>query len=106
MFTPSNPMYPEPVLESHLYFETPQIEGLWQSREGSPAVRIYRNERRRGGGYWIAFSYNPQTVVHRPLKHCWGLCYCDLYGRIGIAYDSIRDVLSLVGYGDYYRVED
>ena len=47
-----------------------------------------------------------KTVLRRPLRQMWGLCYFDLWGRIGLSYDHERDVLTLAGYGDYYRAEE
>lgn len=96
--------YPVPV--SHLYFRMSEIAGRWRSREGSPSVSIYRNERRRDGGYHVAFAYDADTVLRRPLRQAWGLCYFSLWGRIGLSYDDERDVLTLTGYGSYYRVEE
>lgn len=95
-----------PIPASHLYFRMSEIAGRWCSREGSPEVRIYHNEARRAGGYHVAFSYDAKTVLRRPLRQMWGLCYFDLWGRIGLSYDHERDVLTLAGYGDYYRAEE
>ena len=53
-----------------------------------------------------AFAYDAKTVLRRPLRQMWGLCYFDLWGRIGLSYDHERDVLTLAGYGDYYRAEE
>lgn len=60
----------------------------------------------RAGGYHVAFAYDAKTVLRRPLRQMWGLCYFDLWGRIGLSYDHERDVLTLAGYGDYYRAEE
>lgn len=70
-------------------------------------MRIYRNTARRHGGYHLEFAYDGKTVFRRPIKkyNC-GMRYFDLYGFVGLAYDSPRDVLSLSVYGDYYRVEE
>lgn len=54
----------------------------------------------------MAFAYDAKTVLRRPLRQMWGLCYFDLWGRIGLSYDHERDVLTLAGYGDYYRAEE
>ncbi len=100
----SDRRYPVPV--SYFYFRMQEIAGRWRSREGSPEILIYRNEARRSGGYHIAFAYDDKTVLRRPLRQLWGLCYFDLWGRISLCYDYERDVLTLAGYGDYYRVEE
>ena len=44
--------------------------------------------------------------MRRPVKQGWGLRYFDLYGWIRMSYDNERDVLTLAGYGDYYREEE
>lgn len=100
----SDRQYPVPV--SHLYFRMQEIAGRWRSREGSPEILIYHNEARRRGGYHVAFAYDADTVLRRPLRHLWGLCYFDLWGRIRLSYDHERDVLTLAGYGEYYRAEE
>ena len=84
-----------PIPASHLYFRMSEIAGRWCSREGSPEVRIYHNEARRAGGYHVAFAYDAKTVLRRPLRQMWGLCYFDLWGRIGLSYYHERDVLTL-----------
>ena len=71
-----------PIPASHLYFRMSEIAGRWCSREGSPEVRIYHNEARRAGGYHVAFAYDAKTVLRRPLRQMWGLCYFDLWGRL------------------------
>lgn len=94
------------VPKEHLRFSMPEIAGRWFSRSGAPKVSICRNESRKGGGYRVEFAYDEKTIVKRPIKQYWGIRYFDLYGWIRISYNSERDVLTLVGYGDYYREEE
>ena len=84
-----------------------EAAGVWRSREGSPAVRIFHNDTRKKGGYLIEVAYERKTVLRRPIRHLWGnIRYFDLWGRIVLFYDAGRDVLTLAGYGDYYREEE
>lgn len=93
--------------DSRLDFPLWDVKGSWTSREGAPSVRIYRNTACKNGCYHLELAYDGKTVFRRPIKKFpQGLRYFDLYGFIGLAYDSHRDVLSLSAYGDYYRVED
>lgn len=90
-----------------LVFAVGDIAGSWRSREGAPSVRIYHNQARKGGGYYVEFAYDEKTVFRRPIKSYWGdIRHFDLYGFIGLAYDAEGDVLRLSLYGDYYRAED
>ena len=71
------------------------------SPEGAPSVRIYRT---RTEGYLLEFTYNnPQAVFRLPIRELCRVRYFDLFGRIGLAYDSRRDVLLLSAYGEYQR---
>ena len=94
------------VPKEHLSFSLSEVTGRWRSRSGAPDVTIYRNEGRKGGGYRVEFAYDAKTVVRRSVKQGWGLRYYDLYGWIRMNYDNERDVLTLAGYGDYYREEE
>ena len=88
-----------------LDFRLSQVAGRWESCEGGPAVRIFRNLSRKGGGIWIEVIYkNPQVSYSRPFKGLFGLWYFNFFGRVGMAYDSRRDILTLSLYGDYKRV--
>ena len=103
MFSSSNTSDP---LTARLDFSLREITGRWVSREGMPAVRIYRNTARKGGGIRLEFTYNnPQGVYDCTIYSVFGLSYIDLYGRIGLAYDAGRDVLQLSAYGEYVRAE-
>ena len=93
-------------LATHRRFDMREAAGAWRSREGSPAVRIFRNEQRKRGGYLVEVAYDRKTVLRRPIKYFWGIRYFDLWGRIALSYDAGRDVLNLSEYGDYDRVEE
>ena len=82
---------------ARLDFALYEVAGEWESRSGSPRVRIYRNPGRRGGG----------TRFSRPVRKYWGgIRYFDLYGYVALAYDAGREVLQLSAYGDYYRASE
>ena len=70
---------------ARLDFALYEVAGEWESRSGSPRVRIYRNPVRK---YW------------------GGIRYFDLYGYVALAYDAGREVLQLSAYGDYYRASE
>lgn len=97
---------PNIVPKSPIRFSMPEIVGRWRSRSGAPEVKICRNEGSKGGSYQVEFAYDIDTVIRRPVKQYWGIHYFDMYGWIRMTYDSERDVLSLSGYGDYYREEE
>lgn len=104
MYSTSNGNSPNGAM---LDFPLWEVKGSWESREGSPKVRIYRNTRCKHGGYYVALSYDEHTVFHCPIrKRYGGVRYFNLYGSIGLAYDSSRDILQLSEYGNYYRVEE
>ena len=42
-----------------------EVAGEWESRSGSPRVRIYRNPGRRGGGFYVEVSYKDGTDVYK-----------------------------------------
>ena len=42
---------------ARLDFALYEVAGEWESRSGSPRVRIYRNPGRRGGGFYVEVSY-------------------------------------------------
>ena len=73
--------------ESWLEFDLREITGRWVSPEGAPSVRIYRT----------------RTEGCLPIRELCRVRYFDLFGRIGLAYDSRRDVLLLSAYGEYQR---
>ena len=90
-----------------LKFQLPEIVGSWESCQGSPDVRVFRNFSRKGGGIWVEFTYkNPKVVYLCPVKDLFGVRYFNLFGRIGIAYDSEHDILMLSPYGEYQRADD
>lgn len=97
---------PSPIPAPRSRFDVSEITGRWCSREGAPEVIVYRNEGRKGGGYWMSFTYAATTVLRRPIKRCNGFCYVNLYGWVGVIYDPEHDVLNLAGYGNYYRPEE
>ena len=105
MFRTSNET--DPQIVSWLDFPLRDITGRWVSSEGAPTVRIFRNKTRKNGGLWLELTYNnPQAVYSRPVKEVFGVCYFDLYGRVGIAYDTERDVLLLSDFGEYIRANE
>ena len=99
--TGSNPSAPQ------LDFAMSDVLGKWVSRSGSPRIRIYRNDRRKKGGYYIEVTYDEKTVFHRLLKRTnLHIRYFELYRAVGLAYDAEHDILQLSAYGDYYRAEE
>ena len=92
---------------ARLDFALYEVAGEWESRSGSPRVRIYRNPGRRGGGFYVEVSYKDGTRFSRPVRKYWGgIRYFDLYGYVALAYDVGREVLQLSAYGDYYRASE
>lgn len=92
---------------AHQDFALREITGRWVSRDGMPAVNIYRNTTRKRGGIRLELTYNnPQAVCDCTVYCVFGLYYIDLYGRIGIAYDRERDALLLSAFGEYVRAEE
>lgn len=92
---------------ARLDFALHEVAGVWESRSGSPRVRIYRNPSRRGGGFYVEVFYKDGARFSRPVRKYWGgIRYFDLYGRVGLAYDAGREVLQLSAYGDYYRAAE
>lgn len=88
-------------------FDLWEITGRWVSTNGAPAVNIYRNTSRKGGGTRLEFTYNnPQAVFDCAVKAVFGQHYIELYGRLVLTYDREREVLSLSAYGEYLRAED
>ncbi|MFR6717735.1 hypothetical protein [Alistipes putredinis] len=83
-----------PIPASHLSHQRSSASSCRPLFQWSPEVRIYHGEARRAGGYHVAFAYDAKTVLRRPLRQMWGLCYFDLWGRIGLSYDHERDVLT------------
>lgn len=91
---------------AHLDFDLWEITGRWVSREGAPAVTIYRNTSRKRGGIRLCLTYNnPQVVCDCTLYCVFGQYYIDLYGRIGIAYDREWEIIILSAFGEYVRAE-
>ena len=83
------------------------VRGNWVSREGSPAIRIFRDKGYRYGGYCIEITYRDNTVFRCPIKrYLRHVRYFNLYGFVGLSYDRSRDVLHLSDFGNYYRAED
>lgn len=87
-------------------FSMREITGRWVSREGAPAIRIYRNISRKRGGVRLCLTYNnPLAVCDCTVYKVFGTHYIELYGRIEITYDREQDVLLLSSYGEYVREE-
>jgi hypothetical protein len=104
MFSTSNGTDP---FAAQTDFSLRDITGRWVSSEGAPAVRIFRNEVRKNGGFWLELTYNnPQAIFMRPVKDVFGFRYFDLYGRVGIAYNEEKDSLLLSDFGEYVRAEE
>jgi hypothetical protein len=81
------------------------MAGRWKSGGGEPDIRIYRSGERKNGGFFMEFAYKTGDVFRRPIRQYFGILYFDLYGLVKLAYDVEHDVLSLSGYGDFYREE-
>ena len=70
---------------ARLDFALYEVAGEWESRSGSPRVRIYRNPGRRGGGFYVEVSYKDGTRFSRPVRKYWGgIRYFDLYGYVAL----------------------
>lgn len=94
-------------MTAHFDFRLFDVVGTWESREGAPRIRIYRNSSRKGGGYRLELAYDRRTRFVLPIRKYWGgIRYFDLYGFVGLAYDAERDVLQLSVYGNYYRTDE
>ena len=94
-------------MTAYLDFRLCDVVGTWESREGAPRIRIYRNSSRKGGGYRLELAYDRRTRFVLPIRKYWaGIRYFDLYGFVGLAYDAERDVLQLSAYGNYYRTDE
>ena len=88
-------------------FSMREITGRWVSREGAPAIRIYRNISRKKGGIRLCLTYNnPQVVCDCTVYNVFGLHYIELYERIEITYDREQEILHLSAFGEYVRQED
>lgn len=104
MFRKSNGTDP---FAARLDFNLRDITGRWVNQDGMPAVTVYRNTSRKGGGIRLCLTYNnPQAVFDCTIYSVFGLRYIDLYGRVGLAYDRERDVLLLSAYGEYVRAQE
>lgn len=94
-------------MTAYLDFRLRDVVGTWESREGAPRIRIYRNSSRKGGGYRLELAYDRRTRFVLPIRKYWGgIRYFDLYGFVGLAYDAECDVLQLSAYGSYYRTDE
>ena len=88
-------------------FSMREITGRWVSREGAPAISIYRNSSRKKGGIRLCLTYNnPLVVCDCTVYNVFGLHYIELYERIEIAYDWEQEILHLSAFGEYVRQED
>ena len=88
-------------------FSMREITGRWVSREGAPAIRIYRNISRKKGGIRLCLTYNnPQVVCDCTVYNVFGLHYIELYERITITYDREQEILHLSAFGEYVRQEN
>lgn len=88
-------------------FSMREITGRWVSREGAPAISIYRNISRKKGGIRLCLTYNnPQVVCDCTVYNVFGLHYIELYERIEITYNREQEVLNLSAFGEYVRQED
>lgn len=97
----------EDPMTAHLDFRLCDVVGTWESREGAPRIRIYRDGTRKGDGYYLELAYDRKTRFVRSIRR-YGryIRYFDLYGFVGLAYDAERDVLQLSAYGSYYRTDE
>ena len=88
-------------------FSMREITGRWVSREGAPAIRIYRNISRKKGGIRLSLTYNnPLVVCDCTVYNVFGLHYIELYERIEITYDREQEILHLSAFGEYVLQED
>lgn len=92
---------------AHLDFDLWEITGRWVSLSGAPAVTVYRNTSRKGGGIRLILTYNNPQVVYDCTVYClFGQHYIKLYERIGLAYDRELEVLNLSAFGEYVRADE
>lgn len=104
MFSPCNITNP---CSTSTDFSMREITGRWVSREGAPAISIYRNISRKKGGIRLCLTYNNPLVVYDcTVYNVFGLHYIELYERIEITYDREQEVLHLSAFGEYVRQED
>lgn len=88
-------------------FSMREITGRWVSREGAPAIKIYRNISRKKGGIRLCLTYNnPLVVCDCTVYNVFGLHYIELYERIEITYNREQEILHLSAFGEYVRQED
>ena len=88
-------------------FSMREITGRWVSREGAPAIRIYRNISRKKGGIRLCLTYNnPLVVCDCTVYKVFSAYYIELYERIEITYDREQEVLHLSAFGKYVREEE
>lgn len=87
-------------------FSMREITGRWVSRDGAPAIRIYRNISRKKGGIRLCLTYNnPLVVCDCTVYNVFGLHYIELYERIEITYNREQEILHLSAFGEYVREE-
>ncbi|MFR0678831.1 DUF3876 domain-containing protein [Dysgonomonas mossii] len=89
-------------------FSMREITGRWVSREGAPAIRIYRNiSRKGGGGIRLCITYNnPLVVCDCTVYNVFRMHYIELYERITITYNREQEILHLSAFGEYVREEE
>jgi hypothetical protein len=93
-------------LESKTEFAMDDITGRWKSREGAPDIRIYKNNERENGGFFMEFAFKAGELFRCHVKKRHGIRYVNLYGVMSLSYNTDNDVLQLSAYGKYYRAED
>ncbi len=87
------------------HFPLRDVVGRWVSRSGNgrmPQVQIIHTGKHY---YRLLFSYDPQTAYNCAVWQRWGVTWFYLYGRVGLAYDAERDILTLSEYGEYQRAD-
>jgi hypothetical protein len=87
-------------------FDLGDIAGRWKSREGAPDIRIYKNDERKNGCFFMEFAFKDGEMFRCPVKKHQGIRYVNLYGVMSLSYNTDNDVLQLSAFGKYYRVED
>lgn len=88
-------------------FSMREITGRWVSKEGAPAIRIYRNNSRKEGAIRLCLTYNnPLVVCDCTVYKVFKRHYIELYERISITYDREHEVLHLSAFGEYVREEE
>ncbi|OFX29378.1 MAG: hypothetical protein A2W90_18305 [Bacteroidetes bacterium GWF2_42_66] len=93
-------------LGAKIGFALDDITGRWKSREGAPDIRVYKSSERKNDSFFMEFAFKTGEIFRCLVKKHQGIRYVNLYGVMGLSYNTDSDVLQLSAYGKYYRVGD